>query len=64
LAKGKMTWPSAKEAWPLMLNDKKNVGGKVLFVLLSGLGQPVVVNNLAQDELQAALDRVAGEGDK
>lgn len=64
LAKGKLAWPSAKDAWPLMLNDKKNEGGKVLFVLLSGVGQPLVVNDLTQYELQTALDRVARDGSK
>lgn len=64
LAKGKLAWPSAKEAWPLMLNDKKNQGGKVLFVLLEGVGRPLVVDDLTQTELRTALDRVAGEGGK
>lgn len=63
LAKGKMVWPSANEAWPVMLNDKKNVGGRVVFVLLSGPGQPVVINDLTPDELQATLNRVIDEGD-
>jgi 3-dehydroquinate synthetase len=64
LAKGKLSWPSAEEAWPLMLNDKKNQGGIVMFVLLSGVGQPLVVSDLAPHELQAALDRIAREGSK
>lgn len=62
LAKGKMVWPSASEAWPLMLNDKKNVGGKVVFVLLSGPGKPMVVSDLEQAELQVALDRLISRG--
>jgi shikimate kinase/3-dehydroquinate synthase len=62
LAKGKMVWPSAGEAWPIMLNDKKNVGGKVIFVLLSGPGKPEVINDLEQAELQAALSRLINQG--
>lgn len=62
LAKGKMVWPSANEAWPVMLNDKKNVGGRVVFVLLAGPGQPLVTNDLRPDELQAALNRMIDEG--
>jgi len=62
LCKGSLAWPSAQEAWPLMLNDKKNEGGKVVFVLLSGAGQPLVTNDLTQQELQAALDGVIKEG--
>ncbi len=62
LAKGKMVWPSASDAWSVMLNDKKNVGGRVVFVLLSGPGQPLVTYDLTQDELQTALNRVIDEG--
>jgi shikimate kinase/3-dehydroquinate synthase len=62
LSKGKLLWPSAQEAWPIMLNDKKNVRGKVVFVFLSGVGQPLVTNDLSIDELQTALHRVV-EGD-
>jgi shikimate kinase/3-dehydroquinate synthase len=62
LAKGKMNWPPAGDAWPVMLNDKKNVGGKVIFVLLSGPGEPVITDDLTPEELQVALDRLASDG--
>ncbi|KMY66494.1 hypothetical protein AAU61_15145 [Desulfocarbo indianensis] len=61
LVKGKLIWPSAGEAWPLMLNDKKNQGGKVVFVLLAGAGSPLVVDDLTQDELARALRQMAGK---
>ncbi len=58
LARGKLAWPTAEEAWPVMQNDKKNQGGRVVFVLVQGVGQPLVVDDLTRQELQAALQRV------
>ncbi len=50
-----VAWPGADEAWKIMLNDKKNQGGRVLFVLLAGVGQPVCVEDVTPAELAAAL---------
>lgn len=51
-------WPPAGAAWELMTHDKKNAGGKVVFVLLAGVGRPVVVDDLSPAELAAALARL------
>ena len=53
--------PSVEAAWPLMLNDKKNRGGKVCFVLLAGVGDPLWVDDVTPAELAAALRRVEEE---
>ncbi len=50
--------PTAQEAWPIMVNDKKNLGGKVQFVLLEGVGRPLIVDDVSPEELQAAIDTV------
>lgn len=47
--------PPVEQAWPIMQNDKKNAGGKVVFVLLEGVGRPLVVDDLTPDELARAL---------
>jgi shikimate kinase / 3-dehydroquinate synthase len=54
----RMAWAPADAAWEMMLNDKKNQGGKVRFVLLEGVGRPVVVDDLTPAELGAALTRI------
>lgn len=54
----KAALPTADEAWPVMANDKKNVGGKVQFVLLEGVGRPLIVDDVTPAELQAAIDTV------
>ncbi|MCB2187739.1 MAG: bifunctional shikimate kinase/3-dehydroquinate synthase [Deltaproteobacteria bacterium] len=51
--------PPLDQAWELMQNDKKNAGGKVVFVLLTGPGRPVVVNDVDQAELARAVAAVA-----
>lgn len=55
LAPKPQTWPTAREAWPLMQNDKKNRGGRVMFILLKGTGHPLWVEDLTPDELAGAL---------
>ncbi len=54
--------PSLNQAWPIMEQDKKIKQGKVLFVLLQGPGEPVIVNDLEPDELGAALAALHKEG--
>ncbi len=58
LIRQKLAWPEAGAAWELMRNDKKNAGGRVVFVLLNGVGQPLVVDDLTQAELKAALKKI------
>lgn len=58
LIRQKLAWPEAATAWELMRNDKKNAGGRVVFVLLNGVGQPLVVDDLTEKELKAALKRI------
>lgn len=48
-------WPPAEVAWEIMQNDKKNQGGRVLFVLLTGVGNPVCVEDVTPAELATAL---------
>jgi len=54
----KLVLPPAAEAWPLMQSDKKNCGGKVVFVLLAGPGRPLVAEDVRPAELQKAIDAV------
>lgn len=48
-------WPEAQMAWEIMQNDKKNQGGRVLFVLLEGVGRPLCVEDVTPAELARAL---------
>ncbi|MBN2451801.1 MAG: hypothetical protein JXR77_15540 [Lentisphaeria bacterium] len=50
--------PGVEEAWPIMRNDKKNVGGRVTFVLLRDLGDHLCVDDVTPAELGEALARV------
>ncbi|MHB8204885.1 MAG: bifunctional shikimate kinase/3-dehydroquinate synthase [Desulfomonilaceae bacterium] len=52
--------PSATEAWRIMMNDKKNHNGRITFVLLTGLGSPICVDDLRPEELDAAIRSVEG----
>lgn len=47
--------PPLEKGWELMQKDKKNKGGRVLFVLLRGPGEPVVIQDLEPEELAQAL---------
>jgi 3-dehydroquinate synthetase len=49
--------PTAAQAWPIMLNDKKASAGRLTFVLLTGLGSHTCVDDVTPTELDAALDR-------
>ena len=48
--------PPLEEAWEIMLGDKKIRKGKLVFVLLEAIGQPVLVNDVTREELAKALD--------
>ena len=50
--------PSASEAWQIMLNDKKNKGGKISFVLLRDKGKCEVVNDVTESELDCAIKNI------
>jgi 3-dehydroquinate synthetase len=50
--------PSAEDAWDLMLHDKKIRKGKVIFVLLDGVGTAVCVDDVSQKELSGALKKL------
>jgi len=50
-----LAWAPADEAWEIMLDDKKNIKGKVRFVLLKEVGAPVVVDDVTPAELATAL---------
>lgn len=58
LAPRPLPMPAAETAWTIMLNDKKNVGGKVTFVLLDGTASHRCVDDVTCDELQQAIARV------
>jgi shikimate kinase/3-dehydroquinate synthase len=57
LAPRRFALPAAEEAWPLMLNDKKAVAGRLTFVLLTGLGSHACVDDVTPAELAAAIGR-------
>ncbi|MGA8832580.1 MAG: hypothetical protein WB554_13300, partial [Desulfomonilaceae bacterium] len=52
--------PSSTEAWRIMMNDKKNHNGRITFILLTGLGSPICVDDLRPEELDAAIRSVEG----
>lgn len=47
--------PPVDEAWEIMMQDKKIKKGRLTFILLSEIGQPVVVEDVTQDELSQGL---------
>jgi shikimate kinase/3-dehydroquinate synthase len=60
LAPRRTAWPSAEQAWELMALDKKNRGGRVCFILLAGVGRPLIVDDVTVLELAAAMSRAGG----
>jgi 3-dehydroquinate synthase len=50
--------PPPEEAWEHMRHDKKIKDGKMVFVLLEGVGQAVCVDDVSPQELTAALQRI------
>ena len=57
LARRGIERPTAAQAWPIMLNDKKASAGRITFVLLTGLGSHTCVDDVTPAELDAALAR-------
>ncbi|MBW1712804.1 MAG: bifunctional shikimate kinase/3-dehydroquinate synthase, partial [Deltaproteobacteria bacterium] len=47
--------PPAAEAWELMQSDKKIRRGRLVFVLLEDIGQPLIVDDVSPEELAEAL---------
>lgn len=52
--------PSPQQAWDIMENDKKVQRGKVVFVLLKGLGEPICVDDVSMAELSRAVLALGG----
>ncbi len=50
--------PSAKDAWQIALQDKKIRKGNVVFVLLKGDKETAIVDDVTEDELSVAIERV------
>ena len=50
--------PSAEEAFPLMMADKKNTNAKITFILPHAKDGFKLVQDITQEELQAAIDAV------
>lgn len=49
-------WPPLDQAWDIMKNDKKIRQGRMIFVLLKGIGEPVVVDDVTREDLVLAID--------
>lgn len=58
LAPRRFALPPVDQAWPIMLTDKKAVAGRLTFVLLTGLGSHLCVDDVTPNELAAARARV------
>ncbi|NLF17028.1 MAG: iron-containing alcohol dehydrogenase [Lentisphaerae bacterium] len=56
--------PTADEAWPLMLHDKKAAAGRLVFVLLAGLGRHICVDDVTPEELALAVEAVQRREDE
>jgi len=52
--------PPVDQAWEIMKKDKKNRGGKIVFVLLAGPGRPVCVEDVTPAELTQAVKQMDG----
>jgi shikimate kinase / 3-dehydroquinate synthase len=57
LLRRRLELPTAAQAWPIMLDDKKASAGRLTFVLLTGLGSHVCVEDVSPAELDAAVGR-------
>jgi shikimate kinase/3-dehydroquinate synthase len=47
--------PTAIQAWDIMQHDKKIRKGRIIFVLLEGIGKAVCVDDVTKNELDAAI---------
>ncbi|MEW6352652.1 MAG: bifunctional shikimate kinase/3-dehydroquinate synthase [Thermodesulfobacteriota bacterium] len=54
--------PRFDDVWEIMRHDKKIKAGKLVFVLLEGLGRPICVDDVSRDELRDVVDRVVSNG--
>ncbi len=54
----KSVWPPLDQIWEVMLNDKKIKGGKLVFVLLTGVGKAVCVEDVTRRELARILAKI------
>lgn len=50
--------PPIDAAWDIMLHDKKIRLGRMVFVLLEGVGQPICVEDVTKEELAEAVGRL------
>ena len=57
----KLIWPPMDQAWNYMLGDKKNRDGKVIYVLLKGLGGHQIVDDVDRAQVESAVERVRAE---
>ncbi|MEJ2718614.1 MAG: 3-dehydroquinate synthase [Deltaproteobacteria bacterium] len=55
--------PPPDEAWEQMRHDKKIKGGKMVFVLIEGIGQAVCVDDVSRQEVAAAFRRIEEKSD-
>jgi shikimate kinase / 3-dehydroquinate synthase len=47
--------PDVEEIWTRMQNDKKVSGGRIVFALLRGVGDPVIAEDVSKEEMAAAM---------
>ncbi len=51
--------PRFDDVWEIMRHDKKIKAGRLVFVLLEGVGRAVCVDDVSREELKDVVDRVA-----
>jgi shikimate kinase/3-dehydroquinate synthase len=51
------SWPPIDQAWNLMMGDKKNLSGKLIYVLLAGPGEHRIVDDVSKEEVERAVAR-------
>ncbi len=52
--------PGFDEVWEIMRHDKKIKRGKLVFVLLEGVGRAICVDDVSREELSDVVDRAHG----
>ncbi len=50
--------PPADEAWEIMRHDKKILRGRLIFVLLEGVGRTICVDDVSKTELESVLEQI------
>jgi shikimate kinase/3-dehydroquinate synthase len=58
IVRGKFVCPPLEKAWEIMRHDKKVQRGRIVFVLLEGVGRPVCVDDVSKEELESAIEAV------